>query len=173
MYWRRRPQADISQQQNSCCCCWSISYSAILRSRSPWYNRAGWLGVKHKTYLLTYLLTPLSRRLTALTCDSTWVNSFLYLGFDVGCHIQVSIDDMHPKIVDRSEVDRLICGSPTWRWSISATFLKSWRPTEQDFGLVVIQLECFPSRRRHEAVPSSFWTLCSPLCGLFQTTNAF
>ena len=67
-----------------------------MRCVSPWYNRTGWLDVKHQlTYLLLdtaidapvfldifiiiidHFYIPLSSRLTVLACDSTWVNSFL------------------------------------------------------------------------------------------------
>ena len=78
MYWRRRPQADISQQQNSCCCCWSLSYSAILRSRSPWYNRTGWLGVKHKLIcLLTYLLRSQEDSLRSHVILREWIAFYI------------------------------------------------------------------------------------------------
>ena len=47
-----------------------------MRCVSPWYNRTGWLGVKHQ---LTYLLTPLS--ITEIRLRENNTHSAVRLGY--------------------------------------------------------------------------------------------
>ena len=51
-----------------------------MRCVSPWYNRTGWLGVKHQlTYLLTYWKQKIIQFLNSLTFLTSWI--FLILIF--------------------------------------------------------------------------------------------
>ena len=57
---------NISKNRQTICLSLSRSLARSLARRSPWYNRTGWLGVKHQ---LTYLF---SRRCSVVLLFKVW-----------------------------------------------------------------------------------------------------